>query len=217
MVAIALAAAMVMTTFAGCGGAEETVETQKSENTEKTSEDAVKNLIASTKGTVTLNLWCDETESYQKTMKQLVEDFKNQYDQVDFDITIGAVSTANCKDEVLADVEKAADVFVFADDQLYDLEKAGALQSVDATFTYDPKEENEKEAVEAASVDETMYAYPLTASNGYFLYYDSNYLTPEDVASWDQSFGCSAKTGQNSRHGSIRGMVFVWIFCGSRA
>lgn len=183
MVAIALAAAMVMTTFAGCGGAEETVETQKSENTEKTSEDAVKNLIASTKGTVTLNLWCDETESYQKTMKQLVEDFKNQYDQVDFDITIGAVSTANCKDEVLADVEKAADVFVFADDQLYDLEKAGALQSVDATFTYDPKEENEKEAVEAASVDETMYAYPLTASNGYFLYYDSNYLTPEDVAS----------------------------------
>ena len=150
MVAIALAAAMVMTTFAGCGGAEETVETQKSENTEKTSEDAVKNLIASTKGTVTLNLWCDETESYQKTMKQLVEDFKNQYDQVDFDITIGAVSTANCKDEVLADVEKAADVFVFADDQLYDLEKAGALQSVDATFTYDPKEENEKEAVEAA-------------------------------------------------------------------
>ena len=37
MVAIALAAAMVMTTFAGCGGAEETVETQKSENTEKTS------------------------------------------------------------------------------------------------------------------------------------------------------------------------------------
>lgn len=58
-------------------------------------------------------------------MKQLVEDFKNQYDQVDFDITIGAVSTANCKDEVLADVEKAADVFVFADDQLYDLEKQG--------------------------------------------------------------------------------------------
>ena len=42
MVAIALAAEMVMTTFAGCGGAEETVETQKSENTEKTSEDAVK-------------------------------------------------------------------------------------------------------------------------------------------------------------------------------
>ena len=47
IVAIALAAAIVMTTFAGCGGAEETVETQKSENTEKTSEDAVKNLIAS--------------------------------------------------------------------------------------------------------------------------------------------------------------------------
>ena len=196
MVAIALAAAMVMTTFAGCGGAEETVETQKSENTEKTSEDAVKNLIASTKGTVTLNLWCDETESYQKTMKQLVEDFKNQYDQVDFDITIGAVSTANCKDEVLADVEKAADVFVFADDQLYDLEKAGALQSVDATFTYDPKEENEKEAVEAASVDETMYAYPLTASNGYFLYYDSNYLTPEDVASWDNLLAAAQKQGK---------------------
>ena len=77
-----------------------------------------------------------------------------------------------------------------------DREKAGALQSVDATFTYDPKEENEKEAVEAASVDETMYAYPLTASNGYFLYYDSNYLTPEDVASWDNLLAAAQKQGK---------------------
>ena len=45
-------------------------------------------------------------------------------------------------------------------------------------------EANLDEAVAAASVNDTLYAYPMTADNGYFLYYDKNYLTEEDVRRW---------------------------------
>ena len=84
-------------------------------------------------------------------MKEIVDNFKAEYKDVDFNITIGAESEANCKDDVLKDVEAAADVFVFADDQLKGLVDAGALQSVEATYTYNPAETNSKATVEAAT------------------------------------------------------------------
>ena len=45
--------------------------------------------------------------------------------------------------------------------------------------------QNLDEAVAAASVNDTLYAYPMTADNGYFLYYDKNYPTEEDVQTMD--------------------------------
>ena len=191
-----LVASMMATMVAGCGSKEEapadnnatTGDTQAADaaaDDSASSEDAIANLIAATDGTVSLDLWCSETEAYQTVMADLVEKFKETYPDVDFDITIGAVSESDAKDRVLEDVEAAADVFVFADDQVNELVKAGALQSVDATFTYDPAETNSEETVAAASQDGKLYAYPLTASNGYFLYYNSEYLSEEDVASWE--------------------------------
>ncbi|MGN0351835.1 MAG: extracellular solute-binding protein [Roseburia sp.] len=208
-----LAALLVMTMAvslaAGCGANGEEGEVQKEGNQQKESEipagenadgtasaDAIQNLIASTDGPVDLTLWCAETEEYQNVMAQLVEEFKEEYSEVEFNITIGAESEANCKDDVLADVETAADVFVFADDQLIDLVNAGALQSIDATFTYDPSEANAAATVEAASVDGTLYAYPLTASNGYFLFYNKEYLTEEDVSSWDNLLAAAEAQGK---------------------
>lgn len=202
LVASLLLTSMVVGMLAGCGDKKEELNgtEPESKGTEKTEEvnkdDAVANLIASTDGTVELTLWCSETTAYQKVMKEIVDDFKATYPDVDFDITIGAESEANCKDDVLADVETAADVFVFADDQLYDLVNAGALQSIDATYTYDPHIVNAESTVEAASIDGKMYAYPLTASNGYFLFYNKNVLTEEDVSSWDNLIAAAEKQGK---------------------
>jgi arabinogalactan oligomer/maltooligosaccharide transport system substrate-binding protein len=206
VLSVLLIAAMTASMAAGCGSAAEGEDSSSGaagtqaagadEAETPAADDAIANLIAATDGTVELTLWCAETEEYQTVMKELVDEFEAAYPDVDFNITIGAESEANCKDDVLADVEAAADVFVFADDQLLDLVNAGALQSVDATYTYDPKTANAESTVEAASVDGKLYAYPLTASNGYFLFYDSNYLTEEDVASWDSLLAAAEAQGK---------------------
>ncbi|MBR4707257.1 MAG: sugar ABC transporter substrate-binding protein, partial [Pseudobutyrivibrio sp.] len=113
LVSALLVSTMAMTAFVGCGSkAEETAEAPKTEEQAETAstDDAVANLIAATEGTVNIELWCSETEQYQTVMKKLCEDFAAQYPEVDFNITLGAVSEADMKDRVLEDVEAAADV-----------------------------------------------------------------------------------------------------------
>ncbi|MDC7301780.1 extracellular solute-binding protein [Agathobacter ruminis] len=186
LVSLLLCSALVATTFAGCGKSDKN-DTQGATDTKDTAktDDAIANLIASTDKPVDLTLWCSETKEYQTVMAELVEDFKKQYPDVTFNITIGAESEANCRDDVLKDPEAAADVFVFPDDQLYDLVNANALQSLDTSYTYDPHEANAEQTVAAATMNGKLYAYPLTASNGYFLFYNKKYLSEEDVKSWD--------------------------------
>ena len=188
LVSALLVSTMALTAFVGCGSkAEETTEAPQTEATEETAstDDAIANLIASTEGTVNIELWCSETEQYQTVMKKLCDDFAAQYPEVDFNITLGAVSEADMKDRVLEDVEAAADVFVFPDDQLEALVNAGALNEVAAQYTYDMNEADSESTVKAAQFNGKQYGYPFTASNGYFLFYDKNQLSDEDVASWE--------------------------------
>ena len=170
LVSVFLAASMVATMMAGCGSkapaANENAGTENGEGVAATTDDAIANLIAATDKTVELTLWCNETDAYQTVIRELVDEFEATYSEVDFNITIGVESEANCKDDVLADVEAAADVFVFPDDQLVDLVNAGALQSIDATYTYDPAKTNAATTVEAATVNGKLYAYYSLAYHG---------------------------------------------------
>ncbi len=189
-----LVSTMAASAFVGCGAAAEdttaetettTEETTEEATEEASSEDAIATLIANTEGTVNIELWCSETEEYQTVMKERCDAFEAEYSDVDFNITIGAVSEADMKDRVLEDVEAAADVYVFPDDQLEALVKAGAINEVAAQYTYDMNETDTAATVEAGQYDGKQYGYPFTASNGYFLYYDSSVLSEEDVASWE--------------------------------
>jgi arabinogalactan oligomer/maltooligosaccharide transport system substrate-binding protein len=209
VLSVLLAAAMTTTLFAGCGSSSDDssadatgsdtqaaadVADESGDSTDST--DPIANLIAATEGTVSLTVWCSELEAYQTVMADLVEQFKAAYPDVDFDITIGAESEANCKDDLLNDVEAGADVFVFADDQINELVTAGALNPVSTTFTYDLNEAYGEGTLNAASVDGQLYAYPLSASNGYFLFYNSEYITEEDAQSWESLIAAAEAAGK---------------------
>ncbi len=90
--------------------------------------------------------------------------------------------------------EKGADIFTFADDQLNALAAAGALEPVGDSAAIASR--HLPQAVEAASVDGTLYAYPLTADNGYFLYYDKRYISAEDARTMDGILAAAAANGR---------------------
>lgn len=103
----------------GCGnsgakeeGSDKAVTSEAS--SEVSSEDAVANLIASTKDTVKLTVWASEED--QDLTKKLLDNFKNEYSDVKFDIQLGKESESKTKDDILKDVDAAPDVFAFADD-----------------------------------------------------------------------------------------------------
>ena len=198
LLSLILVAAMGLSMLVGCTGPANQGDSQKP-GTEASGvdQDAIDTLIKNSEGkTIKLQVWCSETPAYQKVVGEVIDAFKAQYPTVTFDITLGAQSEATCKDRVLEDPEAAADVFVFADDQINDLVQAGALQEVVKTYTYDPAKTNNEATVNATKVNGKMYAYPLTASNGYFLYYNSKYITAEDAKSWESLIAAAEKAGK---------------------
>lgn len=143
--------------------------------------------------TVSLTVWGAEED--EGLLRQIIEEFQAEYrGQADFAITYVPQSESKCMDALLADLEEGADVFAFADDQLSTLVAAGALEPIENPDAI--KESNLPEAALAASVNNTLYALPLTADNGYFLYYNKAYFSEEDIKSFDQMLAIAAGHGK---------------------
>ncbi len=142
----------------------------------------VKKEAADKEQTVKLTLWGGAED--QKMLQSMVDDFKKEHaSEASFDIKLAVESETTCKETLLGDVEKGADVFAFPDDQLQALAASGVLQEIrDADQV---KQDNIKGAVEAASVNDRLFAYPMTADNGYFLYYNKKYFSGNDVKKLD--------------------------------
>lgn len=132
--------------------------------------------------TVSLTVWAEE--STYDALNQMVESFKKEYEgQANFDITLEQNSDDETRDRVLGDVHAAADVFVMADDQLASMAAGGALYPLPNDT--EVKAANVEGSVDAVTINDTMYAYPMTADNGYFLYYNKKYLKKTDVETLD--------------------------------
>lgn len=152
--------------------------------------DALEDDRTSDSDTVSLTVWGAEED--EELLRQIIDGFEAQYQgQADFQITYEPQSESHCMDALMADLENGADVFAFADDQLNTLVAAGALEPVENADVV--KSSNLPEAVLAASVNDTLYALPLTADNGYFLYYNKQYFSEQDIASFDRMLEIAAE------------------------
>jgi len=142
---------------------------------------------------VELVVWGAEEDT--ELMNQIIQKFKAEYgNQADFQITFEVQGESNCKDVLIGGLEEGADVFTFADDQLHALAAAGALDPIENADKI--KADNLPSAVEAASVNGSLYAYPLTADNGYFLYYNKQYISDEQAKTMDGILQAAAANGK---------------------
>ncbi len=176
--------------LSGCAGAKE----DKTANSDDSLQNGNKNMdeteASPENEDVELAVWGAEED--EELLRQIIENFQEEYKgQANFNITFAAQSEAGCKDALLGDLEAGADVFAFADDQLSALVAAGALEPVENANQI--RTENLPGAIEAASVEDVLYAYPLTADNGYFLYYNKQYFNQEDVKTFDRILQIAAE------------------------
>jgi len=132
------------------------------------------------KGGETVNLRVWGAQDDQKVLQTMIDSFKKANPDKNYNITLGVVGEDDAQARLLEDAAAAADVFSFPDDQIYDLVKAGALYEI--TRNKDEIEDrNIESAVEAATIDDELYAYPATADNGYFMYYDKSVVSAEQA------------------------------------
>lgn len=146
---------------------------------------------------VTLKVWVGDNADIE-WINGVIDAYKAAHADNNYTIDVNIVSEGDCKSTVLADPEAAADVFTFADDQFNDLYAAGALQQVmiDAEEISAANGGADSTVVQAASKDGVLYAYPATASNGYFMFYNKEYFTEEDVQTLDKMMEIAAAAGK---------------------
>lgn len=128
-----------------------------------------------------ITLWVSTTEGVKEFMEGQVEEFKALHPEYKFNITIESVGEGDAATEVLKDVSTAPDMYCFAQDQIARLVLGGALAPLGVKAAQTVTENNDAGSVNAATVGTSIYAYPLTSDNGYFLYYDSSIITDEQA------------------------------------
>lgn len=137
---------------------------------------------------VKLSIWWSD-EDDRDLIENIIEEFKTEHaDEALFEITVSKENVQTSKETVLSNPSNAADIYMFADDQFEALRQAGALLEIteDADQVIDENGGINNGACRSAMYGGRLYAYPLTAGNGYFLYYNSAYFEEEDIKSLDK-------------------------------
>ena len=134
------------------------------------------------KGTYNVTLWVSEVEGVADQFKQQIRAFEALPENEGIKIveTVEGVSESSSATQVLTDVDAAADIYCFAQDQTARLIEGGALAKLGKAAADKVKAENDAGSVLAVTGGNDLYAYPLTSDNGYFMYYDKSVIT-EDV------------------------------------
>ncbi|MFU0570979.1 extracellular solute-binding protein [Gardnerella vaginalis] len=116
-------------------------------------------------------------------IKTVEEEFKKDHPNVTFKNAV--VEPPDAAKAVKQDAKAAADVFLFPNDQLGDLVKAGAIGELSDAATNQVKEQNEDTLIKSVTAqDGKMYGVPYTG-NTWFMYYNKAKFSADDVKSLD--------------------------------
>jgi len=161
---------------------------------------------------VTLKVWGSQED--QEMLTGMIEEFKAANPGTNWTIELGVVGEPDARTKYLEDPEAAADVFAFPNDQVMDLVNAGALYEV--TINKDAiVAANIQSAVDSATVDGKLYGYPMTADNGYFMYYDKSVFSEEDVKSLDKMLEVAQAAGKSVFMDVSNGWYIASFFIGA--
>lgn len=175
----------------GCGNSAQTTETGTAAQTGETA--ASETASETDDGVVQLTVWAEEAN--WDVLNQMIESFKEEHaGEAEFEITLVQNADAETKNVLLGDIYNGADIFPIPDDQVSSMVAAGALAPV--PNAEEVKAANMEDAVAAASINDVLYAYPMTADNGYFMYYDKRYFTEEDLQTLDGMLAAAEAAGK---------------------
>ena len=145
-------------------------------------------------GSGVITIWV--AEAAVEVTQQLADDFFAAHPEMaGYTVDIQPTGEGDAAGNMIADVEGGADIYGFAQDQLGRLVMAGALTPITGDYAGFVENQNAAGAVAGAKMGDQVYAFPMTADNGYFLYYDSSVVT--DPSSLDQIVADCAAAGKN--------------------
>ncbi len=136
---------------------------------------------------IKLTVWVSEAD--KPFAQEVVKDFKAAHPDKKYAFTIDVQGENDVATRVLKDVENAADVYSYINDQISKLVNGDALSKIAGDRLTSIEQANAKEAVDSGKAtvngEEALYGIPYT-DNTFFMYYNKSVLTEEDIGSIDK-------------------------------
>ncbi len=200
ILSIVLALAMVLCMFAACGGSNSSSET--------TAPASSGNELA---GTYDIKVWVAE-EIVELTKTQIDNYNATNTDGIVINATIEPVGEGDAATAMTTDIEAGADIYCFAQDQAARLIQAGALAQLGVAAGENVTANNDPGAVSAVTSGDILWAYPLTADNGYFMYYDKSVISEDIVDDMSALIAACEAAGRNFSFELENAWYFVSYF-----
>jgi len=140
---------------------------------------------AEEKTAVTVTVWGpqeDQSEDNGKWLQTMCEKFAAAHPEWEITFNYGVCSESDAKTNVTTDPAAAADVYMYANDQIPDLLKAGALAELGGSVVETIKKNNSETTVNTVTYNGSVYGVPYMP-NTWFMYYDKSVFTEDDVKS----------------------------------
>ena len=182
ILSLILALVMVVSCFAACGGNTGATEPNAGSN-QGSNQGGNTDPAAQLAGTYDITMWVSELDGVAALTQTQIDAFEAANPGIVINASIEGVTEADAGSKVIADVATAPDIFCFAQDQMARLVQAAALAQPGKAACETIKANNDAGSVAAASIAGTLYAYPMTSDNGYYMYYDTSLFSEEDVES----------------------------------
>ncbi len=163
-----LAALLIATPLAGCS----------SSDSSSTAEDEAL--------TATIKVWAPQEDQVddKSWLNVQLEAFKKEHPKWDLTFKTEVCSEGDVKTMVATDSSAAADVYLYANDQIPDLINSQAISELGGSTVEQIKKDNSDTTVNTVTYNDAVYGVPFTA-NTWFMYYDKRVFSEDDVKNLD--------------------------------
>ena len=142
----------------------------------------------SDKVAVTVTVWGpqeDQSDENGKWLQTQCEAFAAEHPEWEITFVYGVCSEGDAKTNVTTDPAAAADVYMYANDQIPDLLKSNALAEFGGSTLAAIKASNSETTVNTVTYEGQVVGVPYTA-NTWFMFFDKSKFTIEDIKSLDK-------------------------------
>ena len=137
--------------------------------------------------TATIKVWApaeDQDTEQGEWLQTMCKQFNEAHPNWDLTFEYGVCPEGEAKATVTTDVEAAADVYMFANDNLPDLVAANGIAELGGAAAEYVQSTNSQAVVDSVTYNGGIYGVPFT-TNTWYMYYDKSAFTEEEAKSLD--------------------------------
>lgn len=138
------------------------------------------------------------TANEQAVVEAVLEDYNAQAGEDKIKVKYVAVAEGDTGTEVAKDpsAKTAPELFLVADDHIYNLQSKNIIVDLTSAYGSKIKEANTEVSVTGASYGNKVYGFPVTNDNGYFLWYNTDYVSADQAKTFEGLLGAAKTAGK---------------------